>query len=298
MKKILCLCLVTALAAISLCFAACDIGGTETLNEKTPYELYTAASEYVKNNIGYSVTTETATATGTITMSDGSTMDFSLESKSEAVRNNRSGIDDSMNVRITDSTDMNFEYKGQKKTQSTESDVRFVGGRVYIDTSETSYKGYADISYEEFLSIVYGSMGIEASSDSEAIMAVAETSFRGVKFHRDGDLYYCDVDVDKDAQEEMAEGFRSSFGEMLGITKSAEIKIVDTYIKICFDSNGILVNTVSGVEAEVELNGNKVKMNYEVVSTYTFDNVPDVTAPADADEYEDMTDELREAFGT
>lgn len=297
MKKILCLCLVTALAAISLCFAACDIGGTETLNEKTPYELYTAAAEYVKNKMGCSVETQITTAEGTITTSDGKTVNYSSESKSEMVRNDHGGNGVGTDVRITDTSKINVEQNGQSVPHNTESDMRFVGGRAYVKSSETSYKGYADISYEEFLSIIYGAMGIEASSESEGIMAIAEASFRGVKFHRDGDLYCCDVMVDNDTQVKMAEDFRSSFGKLLGSPALQNIKITDNYIKVYFDADGILVKTVTGCSGEAELNGSKLKLDYETVSTYTFDNVPDVTAPADADEYEDMTDELRELFG-
>ncbi len=294
MKRTICLFLTAVLLTAIACLAACD-NGEKTLNGKTPYELYQAAAEYVDKNIGRSVQTTTETATGSVTMADGSVLDIQYYSSSEVVCNDRQPGENGTCARITDRTETTLESGGQQHKTVSHTEMSFLGNDMYMDVTEdgVSDKLYANISYNSFVKAGYRMAGLDASSESEGLMEIAKEWFRGITYQRDGDLYYYTIDVDGVSVVDSMSGFI----EALGIPENADINPKNYVIKVYFDARGNLDKTVTSVDCECKIGGTKMAYRWESVSTYTFDNIPKVTRPADATAYPDLTKELKDLMG-
>ncbi len=294
MKRTICLFLTAVILTAIACLAACD-NGEKTLNGKTPYELYQAAAEYVDKNIGRSVQTTTETATGSVTMADGSVLDIQYYSSSEVVRNDRQPGENGTCARITDRTETTLESGGQQHKTVSLSEMSFLGNDMYIDATEdgVSDKAYANISYNSFMKAGYRMAGLDASSESEGLMEIAKEWFRGITYQRDGDLYYYTIDVDGVSVADSMSGFV----EALGIPENADINTKNCVIKVYFDARGNLDKTVTSVDCECKIGGTKMAYRWESVSTYTFDNIPKVTRPADVTAYPNLTKEIKDMMG-
>lgn len=294
MKRTICLFLTAVLLTAIACLAACD-NGEKTLNGKTPYELYQAAAEYVDKNIGRSVQTTTETATGSVTMADGSVLDIQYYSSSEVVCNDRQPGENGTCARITDRTETTLESGGQQHKTVSHTEMSFLGNDMYMDVTEdgVSDKLYANISYNSFVKAGYRMAGLDASSESEGLMEIAKEWFRGITYQRDGDLYYYTIDVDGVSVVDSMSGFI----EALGIPENADINPKNYVIKVYFDARGNLDKTVTSVDCECKIGGTKMAYRWESVSTYTFDNIPKVTRPADVTAYPDLTKELKDLMG-
>lgn len=294
MKRTICLFLTAVLLTAIACLAACD-NGEKTLNGKTPYELYQAAAEYVDKNIGRSVQTTTETATGSVTMADGSVLEFQYYSSSEVVCNDRQPGENGTCARITDRTETTLESGGQQHKTVSLSEMSFLGNDMYMDVTEdgVSDKAYANISYNSFMKAGYRMAGVDASSESEGLMEIAKEWFRGITYQRDGDLYYYTIDVDGVSVADSMSGFF----EALGIPENADINTKNCVIKVYFDARGNLDKTVTSVDCECKIGGTKMAYRWESVSTYTFDNIPKVTRPADVTAYPNLTKEIKDMMG-
>lgn len=294
MKRTICLFLTAVILTAIACLAACD-NGEKTLNGKTPYELYQAAAEYVDKNIGRSVQTTTETATGSVTMADGSVLDIQYYSSNEVVRNDRQPGENGTCARITDRTETTLESGGQQHKTVSHTEMSFLGNDMYMDVTEdgVSDKLYANISYNSYMKAVYRMTGLDASSESEGLMEIAKEWFRGITYQRDGDLYYYTIDVDGVSVVDSMSGFF----EALGIPENADINTKNYVIKVYFDARGNFDKTVTSVDCECKIGGTKMACRWESVSTYTFDNIPKVTRPADVTAYPNLTKELKDLMG-
>ena len=294
MKRTICLFLTAVILTAIACLAACD-NGEKTLNGKTPYELYQAAAEYVDKNIGRSVQTTTETATGSVTMADGSVLDIQYYSSSEVVCNDRQPGENGTCARITDRTETTLESGGQQHKTVSHTEMSFLGNDMYMDVTEdgVSDKLYANISYNSFVKAGYRMAGLDASSESEGLMEIAKEWFRGITYQRDGDLYYYTIDVDGVSVVDSMSGFI----EALGIPENADINPKNYVIKVYFDARGNLDKTVTSVDCECKIGGTKMAYRWESVSTYTFDNIPKVTRPADVTAYPNLTKEIKDMMG-
>ena len=294
MKRTICLFLTAGLLTAIACLAACD-NGEKTLNGKTPYELYQAAAKYVDKNIGRSVQTTTETATGSVTMADGSVLDIQYYSSNEVVRNDRQPGENGTCARITDRTETTLESGGQQHKTVSHTEMSFLGNDMYVDATEdgVSDKAYANISYNSFVKAGYRMAGLDASSESEGLMEIAKEWFRGITYQRDGDLYYYTIDVDGVSVVDSMSGFF----EALGIPENADINTKNYVIKVYFDARGNLDKTVTSADCECKIGGTKMAYRWESVSTYTFDNIPKVTRPADVTAYPNLTKEIKDMMG-
>lgn len=285
MKKTICtlLSLILLILSMSLCSCETDM---KTLAGKTPAQLYRAAGEYVEEHLVNSVTTTTMVGTGKCIV-EGKEYEVACKEVDKIIRN-PSATGKNPDLQLISET--NIQAYGTTKT--TRSDMLFIGDEMYLEVDEGygAEKGYAKISYGEFIKYAYGMLGVEnAESESNVVVALADDLFDGVAFRKEGDLYCCTLDIDEEAAAELGESILA----MLGLSAATEMTYGSSYMEIYYTPDGRLVKIVSYETAKATIGGIEIELSVVETHIYEFENVPALEKPADTRGYLDITDELR-----
>lgn len=257
------------ISACLLSFTACDdededdddVKTVDTLNGKTPLELFLAAKtadvengeisgemEATISAVGQGMTVE-QTVTSTLLMQ------YNGETKYSKTENQTSGVGGS---------------------QSSLEESWLVGGKYYEHTNDgsTDRKVKTPMTYEEYLE-EYG------SEDDDFFIDVESGVLDGAKFKKDGDTYHVDVKLTGDQIEQYASDLVESFGGMVA---------VDTLnYRMSFDKDGNLKGFDISFGGEETQEGITMEMEITLLVEIKYGTVGTINPPEDAYRYTNKT---------
>lgn len=203
--------------------------------------------------------------------------------------------------------DISFSMGGIKTsvTMSVEEKISESGLYAKINLAEL---GKAEITY------VDGVLYMRGEADGETVKQKSTVSMEDVKkqfsevlpdgFFANGDtdsllftkeaLEKADVDInDNDititvTPDDLKE-INDLFGEMLNSLSGGEMTLTDASISIVIDKKGTITGGKLELSGDANMSGNNVKMDVSVDFKSDITTVPVITAPADADKYEETT---------
>ncbi len=247
-----------------LSFTACDDdedhdddGMVDTLNGKTPLELFLAAK----------------------------TADVENGEISGEMEATISAVGQGMTAEQTITSSMLMQYNGETKYSKTQTQTSGVGGSqssleeswlvdgtYYEHTNENgSYKKVKkSMTYDQYLA-EYG------SEDEEFFIDLESGILDGAKFQKDGDTYHVDVKLTGDQIGQYASDLVESFGGALAF---------DTLnYRMSFDKDGNLKGFDISLSGEQTQDGVTVTMEIAVVVEFKYGTVGTINPPEDAYRY-------------
>ena len=203
--------------------------------------------------------------------------------------------------------DISFSMGGIKTsvTMSVEEKISESGLYAKINLAEL---GKAEITY------VDGVLYMRGEADGETVKQKSTVSMEDVKkqfsevlpdgFFANGDtdsllftkeaLEKADVDInDNDititvTPDDLKE-INDLFGELLNSLSGGDMTLTDASISIVIDKKGTITGGKFELSGDANMSGNNVKMDVSVDFKSDITTVPVITAPADADKYEETT---------
>ena len=203
--------------------------------------------------------------------------------------------------------DISFSMGGIKTsvTMSVEEKISESGLYAKINLAEL---GKAEITY------VDGVLYMRGEADGETVKQKSTVSMEDVKkqfsevlpdgFFANGDtdsllftkeaLEKADVDInDNDititvTPDDLKE-INDLFGELLNSLSGGDMTLTDASISIVIDKKGTITGGKLELSGDANMSGNNVKMDVSVDFKSDITTVPVITAPADADKYEETT---------
>ena len=249
MKKLLSALLSVIMIVSLLALTSCGGGDgnqVETLNGKTPEEVYQASLETAKNLTSFSMTADQV-----ITMTMG-------EEKME------------MTQTVISKLDGHNSYSKIANSMGGSAETWYVDDVLYTVSGNQKIK--VNIAWEDYVAEYMP----EGATAENAIMNVPEDWFvDGMKFNKVDDGRYClNFDVDS---EKVIDYMSESFGSMFGAINAVGNFKYEMY----FDENGNF--SECNISAELEMEG--VTATIVSSSKITDINSTTVTAPTDADSF-------------
>ncbi|MBE6552843.1 MAG: hypothetical protein E7666_00715 [Ruminococcaceae bacterium] len=246
--------LILVLAIVCLfSFASCK--------KETPYSLYTAANEAMTaaNGVDAKVTIDLEITGGDEAMEQKIEMDMKANGE---------------NLSMVTKVDMDGE--------TMENTILYVDGVMYMDMGELGGKMKMEVSADEFAE--------DYDTGEVALPELTEELLKDVKIEKDGDNKFFTIAL---AGEDSKKYFADSvLGSLFG--DDDEIKVEKFDVTLTFDKSGKLIKMAMDLEiVPTEEATDADGMAAKATVVYEFKDIttaPTIEAPADADEYLDMSD--------
>ncbi len=245
--------LITVLAIICLfSFASCK--------KDTPYSLYTAANEAMTaaNGVDAKITINLEVLGGDETMEQKIEMDMKVNGEN-----------------------LSMLTKVEADGETMENTVLYVDGMMYMDMGELGGKMKMEVSADEFAE--------DYDTGEVALPELTEEMLKDVELVKDGDNKSFTISLaDEDSKKYFAD---SVLGSLFGEDDEIEVKKFE--VTLTFDKDNKLTKMVMELEIVPTEEANADGMSAKATMVYEFKDVttaPTVEAPADADEYIDMSD--------
>jgi len=195
------------------------------------------------------------------------------------------GTDDqsfSMDLKVNGS-DIDMLIKIDLFDLSIETPIRYVDGVMYMEEFGQKYK--MEISADEF-GVEYGSMG------RITLPELTEEALKDIKLERDGDTKFFTVSIDQETSKKLLNEslLVSIMNDVDDITEHAKIDKLDLTFTFSQDNT---LSKMTMVTVLLPTEEEDAGTTLEATTIYEFKNIgtaPTIEAPADADEYVDMSD--------
>ncbi len=251
--------ILSVILTLSLCTASMTscLGEDSALDGQTPLEAYTAALEAINTSKNYEMVSEQE-----ISMKmnvAGQTVD---QEQTQTIEQKMNG--DNIYVKVGGS--------------ALEMETWYVDGMLYTSTS--GVKAKAKISLEEYQEQYMG-------ESESTILDIPDDWFDGVKFETKDGKKCLEFAISGEQYSSLVGNVFDSMGlgEMDG-------SISDVTYCVYFDADGNISKILCDFSMEFTMQGIEVEATYHTVSTLKVGSVEEITAPADADSYTDVTDQM------